>query len=65
MLTADRPDLEPARIERHFKALRAATDGHDPSHHLGDGPFPSAQLGSSPVSISRTKADSSMTGTPS
>lgn len=28
-ITADRPDLEPARIERRFKALRAATDGHD------------------------------------
>ncbi len=28
-ITADRPDLEPARIERRFNAVRAATDGHD------------------------------------
>ncbi len=28
-VTADRPDLEPARIERRFNAVRAATDGHD------------------------------------
>ena len=28
-IAADRPDLEPARIERRFTAVRAATDGHD------------------------------------
>jgi predicted nucleic acid-binding protein len=28
-ITADRPDLEPSRIERRFNAVRSATDGHD------------------------------------
>ena len=28
-ITANRPDLEPARLERRFKAVRTATDGHD------------------------------------
>ena len=28
-ITANRPDLEPSRIERRFNAVRAATDGHD------------------------------------
>lgn len=28
-ITADRPDLEPARVERRFDAVRTATDGHD------------------------------------
>ena len=27
-ITANRPDLEPARIERRFNAVRTATDGH-------------------------------------
>jgi rRNA-processing protein FCF1 len=36
-ITADRPDLDPARIERRFNAVRAVTDGHDrpvPGRHL-------------------------------
>jgi len=28
-ITTDRPDLEPARVERRFDAVRTATDGHD------------------------------------
>ena len=33
-IAADRPDLGPARIERRFTAVRAATDGHDqPINH--------------------------------
>lgn len=36
-IASDRPDLDPAQIERRFSAVRAVTDGHDrpvPGRHL-------------------------------